>query len=198
MRVPYRETIVNKQIKENRIDRKKRIQRDIDRYGGDILDSDELKQAYDQTHHLWSTVGEHSLRVAASSLMICYALKKLRITTSISEVVVGSLCHDLGILGRDEKFDTKRECSKEHPAESVKVARDIVPDLTDKSADIIERHMWPMGKKTKAPNSLESLIVSIADKHVAVKDLFKGSEINNTGVKNTFRSTMDTIRYLRK
>lgn len=193
MRNLYYETTIYKQIKDKRADRKKRIQNDISSYGSDILNSDELKEAYDQTHHLWSTVGEHTLRVTASSVMICYVLRKLGIKANIPAVVIGSLCHDLGILKRDEKYSSNKECSKEHPSDSVKVARELVPDLTDHSADIIERHMWPAGS-SKAPNSLEGLIVSSADKYAAVKDLVKGSDINNTGVRNVIRSETEKIK----
>ena len=195
MRNLYYESTMHRQIREKRADRKERIGADINRYGGDILTSDELKQAFDQTHHLWSTVGEHTLRVAASSLMICYALRKLNIKVNVPAVVVASLCHDLGILGRDSKFANNRECSQEHPGESVKVARELVPDLTDKSADIIERHMWPAGQ-SKAPNSIEGVIVSTADKYSAVKDLVKGSDIMNTGVRNKVLEKTEKIKSL--
>ena len=193
MRIPYTETIVQREIRENRKARSRRIDKDIDRYGRDILDSKELKEAFRQTHHLWSTVGEHTMRVAQSSLRICYALRKLRIKTDIPEVIIGSLCHDLGILGRYDKYDTERECLKEHPQASVKVARELVPDLSEKSADIIERHMWPAGRSLM-PNSIESAIVSVADKHVAVKDLIKGSEIKNTGIKNKFNAGKEKVK----
>ena len=193
MRNLYYETTLHKQIRDKRTNHKERIEKDIDSYGNDILVSDELKEAYDQTHHLWSTVGEHTLRVTASSVMICYALRKLGIKANIPAVVVGSLCHDLGILRRDEKYNSKRECSREHPVDSVKVAKEIIPDLTEQSADIIERHMWPAGS-SRVPNSLEGVIVSVADKYAAVKDLIKGSDINNTGVRNTIQSEADRIR----
>lgn len=107
MRNLYYETTLHKQIREKRKNRKERIKNDIDSFGGDILSSDELKEAYEQTHHMWSTVGEHTLRVTASSVMICYALRKLGIKANIPAVVIGSLCHDLGILKRDEKYESK-------------------------------------------------------------------------------------------
>ena len=66
---------------------KRRYKNDIERYGSDILNSDELQHAYDQTHHTWSTVGEHTLRVAAASLAICYALRKIHVSTDTSAVV---------------------------------------------------------------------------------------------------------------
>lgn len=166
--------------------RKDRIREDLERYGSEILNSEELRQAYGQTHHTWSTVGEHTLRVAAASLAICYLLRRLHIRTDIPAVVKGALCHDLGILGRDIKYASKEECYREHPADSVKVAQKLLEDLPQKSADIIERHMWPVAH-SKAPNSLEGVIVSAADKYAAVKDIIQGSEVKHTGIKNLFR-----------
>lgn len=193
MRNLYYESTINKQIKEKREKRKERIQKDINRYGKKILESEQMKQAYEQTHHQWATVGEHTLRVTATSVLICYALKKLNIKANVPAVVVGALCHDLGILGRDKKYSSSKECSKEHPVDSVKVARELVPGLSDKSADIIERHMWPVGE-SKVPNSIEGVVVSVADKYSAVKDLVKGSDVKNTGIKNTAHTQAERLR----
>ncbi len=192
MRTPYYESTIHRQIREKREDRKDRIRGDLMRYGDDVLKSDEMKQAFQQTHHQWSTVGEHTFRVAFSSVMICYALRKLNIKVSIPAVVIGALCHDLGILGRSEKFSSAKECSREHPKDSVEVARGIVSEMPEGTEDIIERHMWPAGE-TEAPNSIEGVVVSIADKYSAVKDIVKGSEIKNTGVKNYLRSEKQKI-----
>lgn len=186
MRTPYYESTIHRQIREKREDRKERVKQDIMTYGNDVLQSDEMKQAFRQTHHKWATVGEHTFRVAASSVMICYALRKLNINVSIPAVVVGALCHDLGILGRKEKYSSAKECSTEHPKDSVAVARDLVDDLPQKTEDIIERHMWPLGD-SQAPNSIEGVVVSVADKYSAVKDIVKGSEVKQTGMKYVMR-----------
>jgi uncharacterized protein len=193
MRIPYFESTIHRQIREKRENRKERIRGDLERYGDDVLQSDEMKQAFEQTHHRWSTVAEHTLRVATSSVMISYALKKLNIKVSIPAVVVGSLCHDLGILGRSEKYSSDKECSIEHPKDSVVVAKEIVDELPEKTEDIIERHMWPAGN-SKLPNSIEGAVVSIADKYNAIKDLIKGSEVKHTGVKNFVNSEKERIR----
>ena len=66
---------------------------------------------------------------------------------------MGQICHDLGILGRYEKFSGNRECYRQHPIDSVVIARVLANDLSDKSADIIERHTWPAAH-SKRPNSL--------------------------------------------
>lgn len=165
-----------------RIARNERIMLDLERYGGEILHSREMEKAFQQTHHNWSTVGEHTLRVARASLAICYALRRLHIRTDIPAVVRASLCHDLGILGRYEKFSGNRECYRQHPIDSVKIARALADDLSEKSADIIERHMWPAAH-SKRPNSLEGVIVSSADKYASIKDFFLGSSIRHTGPK---------------
>ena len=168
---------------------KEQIDQDIRYYGREILVSPELKRAYQQKHHNWSTVGEHTLRVAAASLAICYALRKLNIRIDASAVVKGSLCHDLGILGRWEKYSSSKETSRKHPADSVEVARSLLGDLPEKTSDIIERHMWPAGH-SKAPNSLEAVIVSAADKFAAVKDLVEGSDIRQTGPRQFLRRVL--------
>ncbi len=192
MRTPYYESTIHRQIREKREDRKDRIKGDLMLYGNDVLKSEEMKKAFEQTHHQWSTVGEHTFRVAFSSVMICYALRKLNIKVSIPAVVIGALCHDLGILGRSEKFSSAKECSREHPKESVELAREIVGEMPEKTEDIIERHMWPAGE-SEVPNSLEGVVVSVADKYSAVKDIVKGSEIKNTGVRNYLRSEKQKI-----
>ena len=191
MRTPYYESTIHKQIREKREDRKERIRSDLERYGGEVLESEEMKQAFDQTHHKVSTLGEHTMRVAMSSVMICYALRKLGVKVNIPVVVVGALCHDLGMLGR-EKYASAKETSIEHPKESVAVARELVEDLPEEAESVIERHMWPIGE-TEAPDSIEGVVVSVADKYNAVKDIVKGSEVKGTGVKDLVLDEKDKI-----
>ena len=148
---------------------KERIQKDLHRYGGQILRSEEMRQAFRQTHHKLSTVGEHTMRVARTSLGICYALRKLKVSPDIPTVVTGALCHDLGILGRAEKYRDNQECFRQHPLDSVQTARKLVGELSDKTEDTISRHMWPCAG-SKPPNSLEAVIVSTADKIATVGD----------------------------
>ncbi len=174
-------------IRELREKKKEMIRNDLEAYGSEILNSDEMREAFGQTHHTRSTVGEHTQRVAEKSLAICYALDRLHIRTDISAVVTGSLCHDLGILGRDEKYESERECYRHHPADSLEVARKLVDILPDKTRDIIEHHMWPTAG-SKAPGSLEGIIVSAADKAAAVEDFIRGSKVKPADLKTTVRT----------
>ena len=134
-------------------------------------------------------MGEHIQRVAEKSLAICYVLDRLHIRTDIPAVVAGSLCHDLGILGRDEKYGSEKECYRRHPADSLAVARRLMPALPEKTPDIIERHMWP-GAGSRVPNSLEAFVVSLADKAAAAEDFIRGSRLKHVGFRETVQNIM--------
>ena len=166
--------------------RREAMHEDLMLYGGKILNSEEMQRAFTQKHHTLSSVGAHTMRVAMTSLAICYALKKLHIKTDIPSVVTGSLCHDLGILGRNEKYHSSGECSRQHPLDSVEIANNLTGGLSDKEADIIARHMWPAGK-SKPPNSLEGAIVSAADKVAAVEDFVEGYEEKRPGIRGVIQ-----------
>ena len=171
---------------EQRRRKEERLQKDLSLYGSRILDSEEMRHAFRQKHHTLSTVGEHSLRVARTSLAICYALRRLNIATDLPSVVTGSLCHDLGILGRDEKFVSMKECSRQHPVDSVELANKLVGELPEKTEDIISHHMWPVGG-SRPPHSLEAAIVSAADKIAAVEDFVEGYGEKRPGVRGVVR-----------
>lgn len=138
-------------------------------YGSSIMHSEEFRQAMKQTHHKKTTVGDHSIKVARASIKICRVLNKFHIKTRMDDVVIGSLCHDLGILGRKHSFSNGRECLKEHPVRSLDVARRLIPDINYNTEKIIRCHMWPIAP-LRVPTSRESIIVSIADKYAAIGD----------------------------
>ncbi len=135
------------------------------------MNSPEFHEASLQTHHKRSSVAKHTINVTSASLHMCYVLEKLRISVSVKDVVIGSLCHDLGILNRDTKYANNRSCYIQHPNDSMRVAQHLVPDINDKSLRIIRNHMWPI-TITKVPRSKEEIIVSLADKYAAMKDIF--------------------------
>jgi 5'-deoxynucleotidase YfbR-like HD superfamily hydrolase len=142
----------------------------LNKYGNQIMESPEFEQAMNQRHHKRSSVGMHTLRVVSASIWVCYILKKIHVQTDSESVVHGALCHDLGILGRDDKFESDKECYREHPMESVEVAERLLPELNETTKDIIRTHMWPV--TPEVPTCKEAFIVSMADKVVAVRDYF--------------------------
>lgn len=138
-------------------------------YGGRILTSPEFQSAFQQTHHNVTTVGDHSLNVAVAALCICAFLARLHIHTRTRDVTEAALCHDLGILGRHEKFANNRQCCHQHPLDSVEVARRLDPDMDDRTLEMIRTHMWPM--TLKPPTSREGVIISLADKYCAIREV---------------------------
>ena len=144
------------------------VNENLQRYGKHIIDSPEFGETFTQTHHVATTVGDHTMYVSKTSLRICYYLDKLHIKTDLSDMVVGSLCHDLGIMGRNEKFVNNRECYREHPADSVDVARKLHPALNEKTEKMIRNHMWPVTSGT--PGSKEGYILMVADKYCSIRE----------------------------
>lgn len=140
------------------------------KHGKKVLYSEEFVRAFHQKHHYRTSVAEHTLQVAAISVRLCRFLKRHGIAVDERAAVRGALMHDLGMVGRREKYKNDVECSQRHPIESAKVARRLYPDLDQKTVDIIERHMWPV-KPYPLPTSVESIVVSLADKWGSITDL---------------------------
>ncbi|MDD2959267.1 MAG: HD domain-containing protein [Lachnospiraceae bacterium] len=140
-------------------------------YGESIITSKEFALAWEQPHHFNTSLGEHILKVAYESLAICRSLEGHGILVNTQAVVRGALCHDLGMIGRTEKFANNRECCHQHPIDSVKIASRILPELDEKTQKIIRRHMWPLS--LHPPGSREEWIVVLADKYVSMRELFE-------------------------
>ena len=111
------------------------------KHGKKVLYSEEFVRAFHQKHHYRTSVAEHTLQVAAISVRLCRFLKRHGIAVDERAAVRGALMHDLGMVGRREKYKNDVECSQRHPIESAKVARRLYPDLDQKTVDIIERHI---------------------------------------------------------
>ena len=155
-------------MRKDKPELRKRIERIMQRYGKRILERPEFEQAMHQTHHRRTTVGKHTLHVAAAAIGICILLDKIHVHVKEEDVVNGALLHDLGILGRAEKYKNNHECLRKHAEDSVETAKKIIPDLNANTEDIIRNHMWPFSGTH--PKTKEAVIVSAADKIASVRD----------------------------
>ena len=138
-------------------------------YGAEIHDSPEFQSAMAQKHHHVTTVGNHSLGVAYTSVKICRFLNAMHIKTDTESMVRGALCHDLGIVGRYEKFSNDLVCWRRHPKESCEVAGKLLGDLNRREKDIISHHMWPT--TPVPPRCREGYVIVLADKYGAVREV---------------------------
>ena len=144
-----------------------RIRNIIIKYGSNILSSETFKKTFEQKHHLHLTVGDHTLGVTEEAVRMC--LKHGIIdSATLKNVVTASLCHDLGIMGRKEKFKNVLECHTMHPEESVKVYRELTGEDDPRVVDAILHHMFPI--KPGRPKYTEGWILTAADKKASVKE----------------------------
>ena len=146
----------------------KKISEEILKYGEPVLRSEAFQAAYHQTHHLKGNLADHILNVTIEGVNLCRRLQKKKIDVDERTVVLACLCHDLGMVGRDEKYESRLESWKQHPEESLKQAKEICPDLDETAAAAIATHMWPIAGK--APRTREGRIVLAADKYASMID----------------------------
>lgn len=129
--------------------------------------SADFKETFSQTHHISTTVGDHTLGVTAEAVELC--LKHgLTDDVTLNNVVTASLCHDLGIIGRDEKFRNNMQCLVWHPRHSAKRYKDMTKDPDERVVDSILCHMFPL--KLRMPRYKEGWILALADKAEAIKE----------------------------
>lgn len=141
----------------------------IRKYGYSIMATPLFEDAMEQTHHIRSTVGDHSIGVAYWGLVLCALLIHIGIKVNEREVVRAALLHDLGIVGRDQKFHNNYECCIQHPKDSLAIAEDLIPDLTEVEKDSIRYHMFPL--MCRNPHHTVGWIITLADKMSQMQDM---------------------------
>lgn len=144
------------------------ISRDIRSYGGAILQSEAFRRASSETHHLHGSVSDHSLTVCIAAVQICFSLRKAGFRVNEKDLIQASLCHDLGMVGRSEKYGRRSEAWHSHADASVDIARELLPDLSENAASMIRAHMWPVSGPF--PRSREAAILNAADKFASSAD----------------------------
>ncbi|MBO5999357.1 MAG: HD domain-containing protein [Lachnospiraceae bacterium] len=147
----------------------KAVCRDIRQYGHDVLRTDAFRSAFGERHHLKSSVADHSLSVCITSVQISRFLKKLGVSIDEKDLVQAALLHDLGMLGRRDKYHGPLDAWRSHADESIRIAKTVLPELDHKTEDMIRSHMWPVAGKTR-PSTREEMILTIADKYASLTD----------------------------
>lgn len=137
-------------------------------YGRDILNSEVFRQTAYQKHHLHGTVFEHTVNVCIVSIRLLKQLTDRGSQINEKDLIQAALCHDLGMVGRDGKYRGRFDSWKSHPEESVRIAKELVPDLSKEAEEMILSHMWPVAGP--APRSKEGRILCMADKYASMED----------------------------
>ena len=148
--------------------RKKRYPKKLRRYAKKALNSKIFQRSFREKHHLYTSVGTHSVEVADCALRLSEFLKRHGKDVDERLVVRAALLHDLGLVGRHQKYHSNWETSRRHPIDSAKIAGHIYPENKAKLDKIIKRHMFPVS--LCPPDSIEGAIVSLADKWCSISD----------------------------
>ncbi len=153
--------------RKNKTVRRNTARKEVQQRGSSVLNNELFRRCLKQKHHT-VTVGEHSIGVAEDALIIADVLEKIGLHADRDSLVRSSLCHDLGMLGRYEKYRSDMHTCVRHPGESLKITKEMYPDLNDQERDSILHHMFPV--LPIPPHTLEGLIVCLADKKSAIRE----------------------------
>ena len=128
-----------------------------------IVNSDEFKRTKNFKQHGQTSVFDHSVYVAATSLKIS---KKLHIKIDRESMIKGALLHDYFLYDWHDKNHPRLHGFRHAKLAAENAKRDF--GLTKKEYKMISAHMFPMG--LRLPSSKEALILCIADKYCAVRE----------------------------
>lgn len=134
-------------------------------YGEDIFLSGKLEQEKNFIQHSAITCYEHSIAVACLSLKLA---QKLPMKTDKRALVRGALLHDYFLYDWHDADGTHNLHGFTHGKKALENAkRDF--EISEIEADIIKKHMFPL--TLVPPKYAESLIVCVADKICALKEV---------------------------
>ncbi|MGE4344434.1 MAG: HD domain-containing protein [Geoalkalibacter sp.] len=125
-----------------------------------LLELPEVAKLSQCNHHRGKTRLEHVKEVAYLSF-----LWGKRLSLDCDAIVRGALLHDLFYY--DWLHEGPRLHGFRHHNIALRNARKITP-LTEKEADIIKKHMWPL--TVVPPRYMESLVVSLVDTFCSARD----------------------------
>lgn len=128
-----------------------------------IFQNKEFNRLKTEVHHHNSTRYNHCVEVSQKTYRIC---KKLNL--DYKSATKAALLHDFYF---NDEFENKKDSLLNHPKKAKENAMKIT-NLTIKEQNIIESHMYPIGKKM--PKHIESIIVDLVDDYVAIKEKLGG------------------------
>ncbi len=148
------------------------ILEEIKKEGDNILRSERFKRCLNTRHHVNTTIGDHMINVTVKCLKIANFLEKHNFKIDRKRLILAGLSHDLAMAFAREnygKIKGKFTTAFRHPLDSAKMACEV-EEIHKKTEKIIKRHMWPLC--IIPPTCIEGWILTVADKYVAMEELF--------------------------
>jgi uncharacterized protein len=136
------------------------------KYAKDILESANFQKTKEHIQHGNMSVNEHCINVAKNSL---YIKDKFNIQCNIEDLVRGALLHDYFLYDWhiNDNVHPHKLHGFYHPERALENAQKEYK-LTDRQADIIVKHMWPL--TPIPPMCVEAWIVTTADKYCSTME----------------------------
>ncbi|MGN0968752.1 MAG: HD domain-containing protein [Oscillospiraceae bacterium] len=133
---------------------------------GFLLSSDEVKAMKRWRHHFSITCYEHSLYVSQTAYRLA-----ARLGWDSRAAARAGLLHDLYLYDpTDHSAHPGIQCL-DHPVAALRNARALCPDLSEREANAILTHMWPLA--VHLPRCREAVAVNLADKACSVAELYR-------------------------
>jgi uncharacterized protein len=129
-------------------------------YVEDIIDSVEIQDLKNYTHHMCTTRFQHSVNVSYYNYKVCHWF-------GLDEKAGAraGLLHDLYFYSTNNK--PSKEHLKMHPLTALRNASETF-ELSPLEMDIIEKHMFPITKKF--PKYKETVVIILVDKYCALAE----------------------------
>ena len=147
-----------------KIDKKYSSKSAVIHYGADILDSPDYAKCAEFIQHGNTSVREHEIAVAMTSVAIA---RRLPFKFSFSSLVRGSLLHDFFLYDWHKTDKTVRNHAQNHASYALKNAAERF-SINPIEADMIKKHMFPVN--LALPKYRETVILTISDKICSFKE----------------------------
>jgi len=150
-------------------------------YGADILDSEIYTKCAHYIQHGDTSVREHSISVAMTSVAIA---RRLPFKFAYSSLVRGSLLHDFFLYDWHDKNKPIDNHAFGHASRALENAAQWF-SINPLEADMIKKHMFPLN--ITPPKYRETVILTIADKICSFKETMK------IGVRNHGQKAVSNV-----
>lgn len=132
----------------------------------DVTSSDVFASMKNYKHHVNSNVYDHSVKVA----YLCYLHhKRFKMKAPISELVRAALLHDFFLYDCHSGSIRGIRHLLLHPRRALENARLHFGNITEREADAIRSHMFPIS--ARLPRSSIAWLVCFYDKVAAISDI---------------------------
>jgi uncharacterized protein len=133
------------------------------KYIADLLENDQVQEMRSFLHHAHSTCYDHCFNVSYYGYLVCRFFGLDYVSAAR-----GGMLHDLFLYDWKTTKTPGNLHAFTHPKSALTNA-DLSFDLNKIERDVILKHMWPL--TMTPPKYKESLIISLIDKYVTLKEV---------------------------